>query len=342
MPTLTADGIDDLILLTQRNLGSYKWTDIETPLQEYHAMGRLVNKKKVKFESGTGIQFQVMVANSGAAKHVGMFETDNVNVANVMKNANIGWRHTTTNWGYERREVLMNAKPSKIVDLVKTRRVDAMSSLARLMEDTFWSKPSDDTDEKTPFGIAYYVVKNSSTGFNGGAAAGFASGPAGLSPTTYPGWKNYTDQYAAVSASDLIRKMRRAYYFTGFMSPVPQPQYHMGDDLGIYTNYTVLGLMEEALEAQNDSLGNDMASKDGKALFRGVKVMWVPWLENDTTNPVYGLNWGSLYPTVLSGDFMTESAPMQSAKQHNMREVHVDLTWNMCCKDRRKQWVISL
>ena len=101
-----------------------------------------------------------------------------------------------------------------------------------------------------------------------------------------------TGAYGSVSKDDLIRKMRTAHRKTKFRSPVSHDTPKQGGmQNGIYTNSDVIGLVEEILEAQNMNLGNDVASKDGKACFKSSPLVYVPYLDNDSTDPVYMLDW---------------------------------------------------
>lgn len=339
---LQADSIADVIVAGLRELGRMQWTDIYTALQDHVAMGSLLKKARVTFQSGYGINWQVMVNNSGSAKMTGLYEEDTVNVGDVLKNANIPWRHLTTNYAFDEREITMNASPAKIVDLLKVRRVDAMIALAELLEDQFWDDPADNDSDM--FGIPYWIVKDTSgNGFNGGNPTNFSGGAGGLDTATYSNWKNWAGGYTNVSKTDFVRKLRKACTFTKFKSPTPQPQYSGGGQgrYGYYTNYNVLGLLEELLEAQNDNLGNDIASKDGQVLFRGNPVTWVPKLEADTSDPFYGVNWDTFKIAFLKGEYLKESRPMKAPNQHRVQQVHVDATLNGLCRDRRRNFVLS-
>jgi len=338
MTTIQADDIADLVAVTQRDLGKMKWTEIATDLQEYIALPNLMKRNRVRFDSGYGIQFQVMVAHSGAAKTTGLYGVDQVNVGNVMKNANIPWRHATTNYGIERREVSMNGDPARIVELVKIRRADALISLAVIMESNFWTLPGADSDDW--FGVPYWIVQNSTEGFTGGNSANFAAGPGGLDRDTYSRWKNWSAQYTTISKTDLVRKWRKAATKTKFISPTPIPSYNTGNRFGYYMNYDVLGPIEEMLEGQNNNLGNDIASKDGRAQFRGTPLTWVPYLDDDTTDPVYGINWGVFKPVFLRGEYMREGRPKEAANQHTVVQTHVDLSGNYECRDCRRLFVL--
>ncbi len=345
MAFLQADDIADLIKTTQRDLGRMKWTDISYNLQEYIALPMILQREKVSFQSGYGIQWNVAVATSGAAKDTELYATDSVNVADVMQTANIPWRHVTTNYAIERREIAMNRAPAEIVDLVRIRRNDAMIDMAKHLEERFWTKPATSADNQRMYGIPYWIVYPGTVSGNGSFAgtnpSGFSSGAGNLSSTTYPAWSNWASTYTAITSTDLIRKWRRAATFTNFKAPVPSPSYSTGNQYGYYTNYNVIGPLEEALEAQNDNLGNDIASKDGRLLFRQVAVTWVPYLEANTANPVYGINWGCLKPAFLAGEYMREEGPNAASNQHTVFVTHVDTTLNLMCTNRRMNFVLG-
>lgn len=339
---LQADAVADVVIATQKQLGALKWTDISYDLQEHVALPQILKKERVMFDSGYSIQWNVNVSfDASRARNVGLYAVDNINVADSLKTASIPWRHTTADYAFERRIVAMNREPSKILDEVKKARSQGMVALASKMEENFWSKPADSTDTEQPFGLPYWVVQNATEGFNGGNATGFSAGPGGLSATTYANWKNWTAQYTSVTRADFVRKLRKASTFTKFMSPVNIiPEYNRGDRFTYYTNYTVIGALEELAEDQNDNLGNDIASKDGQVLFRGNKITWAPYLEDDTTYPLYGINWGVFHPVFLEGEYMVESAAEKAPNQHTVYKVHIDNSYNFICTDRRRLLVI--
>lgn len=348
MATLQAAQLADLLTTTLKELGEMKWTDISSDLQKHVAMRNLMRKNRVVLDSGTSIQWNLMVGNSGAARATGLYGTDNVNVGEVMKTAEVPWRHYTTNYAFDRREIAMNRTPRRLVDLMKIRRIDCMTALAELWETDFWTLPTS-TDTVSMYGVPYYVVKSATAaskananGFNGGAPSGYSAGTAGLSSTTYPRWSNYSDAYTNISKDDLIRKWRRAATMTDFTPPVDgTPTYSTGDSLGWYSSYPVVAGTEELLEAQNDDLGTDIASMDGKTLFRRVGLTWVPKLDNDTDGPIYGINWGYFKIYVLRGEWLNETKIDITPGQHTVASVHVDSSLNPICKDRRRQVVLS-
>jgi hypothetical protein len=341
MATLTTDEIADLVTTTQKELGRLKWTDLTGDLQEYIAMPQLLKKEKVQFDGGQAIQWNFMVDDNGQARNTGLYEVDNYNVNDVMKTASIPWRHTNTNYAIDEREIAINGSAAtKIVDLVKVRRVAAMVSLAKLMETDFWGKPASSADEVAPYGVDYWVVKNATEGFNGGIPSGFTD-VAGLSPTTYPRWKNWTAEYTSITKPDLVTKMRAAATKTMFRPPVDVSDYNRGNRFGYYTNYDVVSSLETLVENQNENLGKDVASMDGAVMFRRNPVVWVPELDSDSQDPVYGLNWGVFCPVFLKGYYMKEDKARQHPNQHNSVVTDIDTSYNWKCTDRRRLFIIN-
>ena len=337
---ITPGALNDLVATTLKELGRPKFTEIVSPLQRHTAMRNLLRKNRIQLRSGTAVQWDVMVNPANAASNVGMAAQDSVNIVDLMTQASADWRNTTANYGIEGREIDMNAEPARIVDLIKARRIGAMISLAELMERNFWGPPVALADVLTPWGINTWIVKNATEGFNGGAPSGYTS--IGLNPTTYPNWKNWTYQYTNVTRDDLIRHWRKAATFIDFQPPVDGiPTFNTGDDYGWYTNYGVIGPLEEALESQNDNLGPDIASQDGKAMFRRVPVVWIPYLEADTTNPVYGLNWGWFKTYILNNWWLRETHVPIYPGQHTMSAHFLDCTYQWIAKNRRCHCVLA-
>lgn len=340
VPTLTATALTDLVATTLRDLGRPKFTEIASDLQNHTAMRFLLNKNRVTLQGGVGVQWDVMVNHSGSAANVGLGASDDVEIVDTMVQAQADWRNTTANWSIIGQEVDMNAGAARIVDLIKTRRIACMISLAELMESNFWGPPVAATDNTTPWGVNTWIVKNATEGFNGGAPSGYTT--IGLNPTTYPRWKNWTAVYTAVTKDDLVRKLRKASTFTNFKPPVDGiPTFSNGSGYSYFANYGVIGPLEEQLEAQNDNLGNDVASKDGMVLFRRVPVQWVPKLEADTTNPIFGLNMGDWQTVVLNNWWLKETTVPVYPGQHTVSAHFLDCTYQHVMKNRRTSFVLA-
>lgn len=344
MAVLADSDIADLVKGTLKELGRLKFQQIAQNLVDYEIFPVWFKKDRVTFDSGIGIQRTLMNRLSGQAKHVGLLDTDSTNITDVIDQLNIPWRHAQTTWGFLYQETLMNRGEALIFNVIKPRRADAMISLVEELENKGWAAPSGPTDKVNPYGIPYWIVKNATTGFNGGYPSGFTD-VAGVNLTTTPNFKNYTGLYTTVSKADLIKKMRTARRKTGFKSPVDIDDYRSGKGSRYrhYTTESVFSTFEDVGESQNENLGRDIASVDGFDLtFRGNPIRWIPALDADTSNPVYGIDHSTFMPVCLKGDYLRESDAKPVPFQHNAYAVFVDLSYNYLNFDRRRNWVLSL
>jgi hypothetical protein len=331
--------IDDAVLLTQENLikkGAF--VDLQTDLQDFVAVREMWKQRQKKFDGGNDWEFQAQVDHNHSAQVVELYETDGSSITDTMIEGKVSPRHVNAHYIYDQREKAFQRGGKAIVDLIQTRYVAMMVSLYTLMEQILWGKPVDSTDTKTPYGIAYYVVKNAAEGFNGGLPAGFTD-RAGI---THARYNNYSGSYEDITREDLFRKMRRAHRQTNFRSPIShaQPTLSAKTRNGIYMNDTVIGLVEEELEKNNMSLGNDVASKDGRATFKSTPLTYAPYLDSDTENPIYMLDWMWLCIGVLEGWENNLSAPYMVPNKSKVRRVDLDCTLQLVSTNNRRQTVL--
>lgn len=347
---LQAGDIADLITTTQDELGEMKFEDLASSL-EWYMCETFMRKENTRIQSGPNAKFNAIVNHNSQAKMTGIGATDDVNVIDAHITGTVPWRHATTNYAIDEREISMNTGARQIVDLVKSRRVQAMIALAELMETQLWSAPAVDGDTSA-FGIPYWVVSNATDGFNGGDDANHTQ-TGGIDSDTYANWKNYTFTYSTISTASLVRKMRTAQYRTNWRPPVSVPGYerHGKRHCFVFTDTDTIVQLEELLEGQNENLGMDVASMGGKTaeltrssegmvFFRGNPVVQVPKLRSSSlSQPLYGLDLNKFGTMILSNWLMKEKGPFRSSNQHTMLETHVDTSFNWCCTNRRSQWV---
>lgn len=333
--------IDDAVLLTQENLvrrGAF--LDLQTDLTDHVAVREMWKGKKKTFSGGNDWEFQAQIDHNHSARTVGLYETDGSSLTDTMITMKVQPRHINAHYIWDKREPAFQRGNVQIVDLVKTRYVAMMVSFYELLEEILWTKPTDSTDEKTPFGVTYWVTKAATEGFNGLDPSGFSSGRGEKSSTNYARWANYGAPYVSISKQDLVRKMRKGSRQTKFRSPVSHPEPVLGGmKNGIYCGDTVVGIMEEILEDQNMNLGNDLASKDGRTLFKSTPVTYAPKLDDDTSNPIYMLDWKWLAIGILAGWENQLTKPYMVPDKHLVSRTDLDVTLNMVCTNLRRQAV---
>jgi hypothetical protein len=339
--TLQYADIDDAVLLTQQMLvkrGAF--TDLQTDIMDHVAVRELWKRRQKVFAGGDDWEFEAQMDHNHSARFVGLYETDGSALTDTMVRGRVQPRHVNAHYIYDQREKAFQRGGVEIVNLIQTRYVAMMVSLYEKMEEALWGKPTDSTDTVTPYGIEYWITKSTSEGFFGANPSGFTAGKAGISQGTYARWANWTNDYDAVSKENLIRMMRRAHRNIRWRSPVSHSEPTLGPKgNGIYTNDTVVGLMEEVCEQQNMNLGVDLASKDGRTLFKGTPITFAPYLDNDTEDPVYMLDWKWLSIGILAGWENQLSPPYMVPDKHLVRRVDLDCTMQMIATDLRRHAV---
>lgn len=351
--------IEDLVNNTLHRYFKDSWIDLSMELQRYFAHKNFLLGNRLAIQGGDQLQWQVKVRNTGNARNSGMYAKDDIKVLDVTKNCKIDWTMQTTNMAYDIYESAFNSGNAvRILNYLRARRHDALSSYVELQERNFWSLPLDTSEEemKKPRGVPYWIVRNASTGWHGALPLGGGhTTVAGLDPNVYTSWRNWTGQFATISKRDLVRKLREAHMKCDFRAPVPYPDTRSGKRprYRLATTYEMIAGMEEILEQQNQNLGNDIASKDGDVTFRKTPVHWVPYLDEnqDTTgqdathhlgkNPIYGFDLNAFQMVYQSGKFMNKSKALQAPEQHTVRHVHWDSWTQYKCVDRRSQFVLT-
>ncbi len=344
--SLTFSQINDAVLLTQEKLvkrGAF--VDMQTDLQDHVAVRELWKNRKKKFEGGETWDFQIQMDHNHSAQTVGLYQTDGSALTDTMVTGKVDARHVNAHYIYDLREPDFQRGGTKIVDLIKTRYVAMMVSFFELMEELLWGTPTTSSDLQTPFGIDYWITKYDATsGFKGANPSGFSDGKAGISQGDYARWANWVDRYVAVTKADLIRKMREAHTKTKFRSVVSHAEPTLGGmKNGIYMPYSVIGLIEEELEKQNMSLGNDIASKDGRATFKSSPLIWVPYFDRAavTDAPVFMIDWKTIIVGIMAGWENNLTKPYMVPDKHNVRRVDLDASFNMIATDLRRQAVLN-
>jgi len=335
MPLRDTD-IADMLTTTLYDLGRGRFYQIAQELQEYLVLPRLLRKERIRIQtSGVGIKETLMTNTGGSARWVGLGEEDSYNFGDLLDSMTVNWCRLTDNMVWERRMLLENRGEARINDVILPQRVAMMLRIADALEEGFFAAP-DASDVKKPWGLKYWIVKNATTGFNGGLPTGFTT-VGGVSLTDSPTFKNYTFQYTDVTKADLIKKLRTAHRKTKWRSPIRKPgmESEFGERRQLFCNEVTLSAIEDVGENQNENLGRDIASMDDQIVFKKHPIIYVPYLDTDTSYPIYMLDTDTIVPFILQGDYLRESDAKVAPRQHNWFEVNIDLSINFICVNRR-------
>lgn len=342
MAVLHATDIDDMVAGTLKHMRRNKFSQIATELQNYEMMSRWLRKEKVIMSDGLSIEETLMYKVGGNAKWTGLWGTDDLDFTDHLKKMEIPWRYIQTYWAYDVREQKLNSGKSMVQNILKPRRIGAIIDMAALLEEGAWTAPAV-ADNETPYGLPYYIVKNAAEGFNGGLPGAHTT-IAGIDLTEVPTFKNWTGQYVDVSTGDLLLKMRKGALKTKFKAPVGVKEFrgYKGNRYRWYMNADTLLALTDLATKQNDNIGPDLGKMDGMTTFNGNPLVYVPYLDLDTTNPLYGIDHGSFFVAVLKGNYLTESKVATVPGRHNVRQQFVDLAFNFVCRDRRANLVFHV
>ena len=337
--SLQINQIDDAVQLTLNNFvqkGSF--VDMQTDITQHVAAREMWKNRKSKFEGGIEWEFQVQMDHNHSAKAVGLFEQDTGALKDTMTNGTVPQRHINAHFEYDQREPAFQRGGTMIVDLIKTRTQAMHVSFYDFLEERLWTKPTDSSDTRNIYGIPYWIVKNATVGLTGANPTGFTAGAGNIDSTAYTRWKNFSGAYVTVDEDDLLDKMRRAHRETMFESPMSHATPTFSAKNGIYVNSDTYGALEKLFDTRNMNLGSDLG---GKAVqFKGTPITYAPYLDNDTSDPVYMIDWKYMLVGCLAGWENNMTAPYMVPGKHTVRRVDLDASLNTLCVDRRRQTVL--
>lgn len=349
MPDLMVDDIPEMLVATQADIQRDNPVFEATDLQEYYALDQMMRKGRAKKESGNGtsVQVPIVLDVTNRAEGVTLTTPDRAQFGHTADMIDVPWRHSRTNYAYERRLLAMNSgSPERIYDYLVQERNAGWQSFYDYLERVSWGfTPATNTIDA--WGIGNWIVYNATEGFNGGTPTGY-NDVAGVSHAKY---KNYTAQYTNVTADNFMRLARRMKLRTGFKSPKRVQDYYdgVGDQNQYYTDLETLMAIEALAESRNENLGWSIGW-DGRATFGRNPINWVPAFDGEfdfaavmaaSSNPFFQINWSSFGYVFLKGDYLHEEKPTKLPDRHNWFGVWVDLTHNSYCDCRKRQGLLA-
>lgn len=348
---LTAAQINDLVELTQINYEKKRYQDITQPLQRYHTE-RLWREHSADKAGGSSIQWTVQTATNQNTRATGFFSTDSITSQDLNSHCNIPWRLFETKYQLEHNIMAQNEGPEALVDYALQQYETMWRDFWYTMESWFFGHFATDNGAQ-PFPMRYYITKNITGNSDGGTISGGTSTTGGdflgdqywsgtnCAGLSNSGWKNWTNRYTTLDEQDGIDKLFIAISKTDFQQVVPYSSLSPSTiQRGIYMNFNTWNAFRKAANARNDNLGFDFGSGSNSTLY-GIPFTWVPALEYDLDNPIYGIDW-STFRFVFNSN-MKQRRTMHESKhgQHMVTEVFYDWQSNVQCFDRRRQFVLS-
>lgn len=349
----------DLLRLTQANLEFGGKIEVLQKYHEYPVCSLWFTDDKIEFDSGTSIERNVQVTESGTAHYTSAYTPESPSVTDLTGKLRVEWCKMIDDYSIERSEMLKNRSKPLLKKLVNSRRTSSMENIANLLEESAWVSPNDSSDKLRPYGIPMWITPIV-TGLKYGHVGNlpyFADGNAatscgGIVPNTSDPdssrWKNYADRWAAAASYDatltraditkITRMIRRLKWRSPtFVKDIDNTSYRQ---MRLYTGEENIEAMADYARGQNDQLGRDIGRYSNSVMINNFPVVWVELLDYkqgvDTTYPLYAINHKYFKPFVMKGDWFRETPDMNSVALHDVFTTFIDLQFNFICTNRQR------
>ena len=338
--------------------GSFQ--DISAEISKFIVMPYLLTRKggMKEMSNGMGVEQLLMTDFGGRSRWVGEFEEDVHTLIDHLKKMKVYFKLLNDSIIYTKTMVVENKGDARIANVFQPAVRALWLRVAHTMEENFFETP-DPAATLTPWGLKYWIVKNATAGFNGGYPTGFTR-IAEVNLTEAPTFKNYTDAYVAATKADLVLKMKRATNKAKWVSPHPMPDFKgdTSDNQIILVNEDTSEAIETIGEGQNENLGRDIApyavqngfkgtgirmNDDSFLTYRRKPIITTEMLNDDTSDPVYGLDMDTFHALTFAGENMVlgDFVNMAAGKQHRVWVANLDHKAQYICVNRRNNFVIS-
>jgi len=337
------------------------FVDISSEIAKFVVMPYLLLRKggMKEMANGMGVEQLLMTDFGGRSRWVGEFEEDVHTLIDHLKKMKVYFKLLNDSIIYTKTMITENRGDARIANVFDPAIRALWLRVAHTMEENFFETP-DAAATLTPWGLKYWIVKNATEGFNGGYPTGFTT-LAEVNLTTAPTFKNYTNTYVAKTKADLVLKMKRAHRKTKWVSPKPMANFKgdTSDNQIILVNEDTAEAMETIGEGQNENLGRDMApyavgngfkgtgmrmNDDGEITFKRKQIVATEMLNDDTSDPVYGLDMDTFHALTLKGENMLlgDFVNMAAGKQHRVWAANLDHKAQYINTNRRNNWVLYI
>lgn len=350
MSILAVADIGDLISSTLADLRPLQITDLQHATQTFRGFNRLFQRSRMDVQSGTDIKINILTDFSQNSRFKGLYQVDpDGNQDDALTIGSVPWRFGDWWWAFDEHEPEINQGPAQIQRYVDMKRFRAFNGWAKFLEDWWWDTPPETTDKKTPYNLRYWFQKDVTTAGDEDGVAGSGSFAPAMpgSHTTIAGvdasstgaavrYNNWKYKFVDVSEDDLIQSMYRMMRYINFEPPegMMYPSHSGSPSHEHLMGSAVYGDFEKLVKQRNDNLGSDFAAR--RPSFGLAPLTWCMQLNDDSDDPIYTMDWGTVKTVLSKGRWMRPKPPMRAARQHNVWMNWNDMVMNVIVNDRRR------
>jgi len=317
--------------------------------------------EKADETSGTMMEWDVTLGDTGNAQLTGLYGEDKKNVKNMTKKGYAHWTHATTNVTFDIREPAMNSgSVEKLYDVLQNRINNMYREFAELLQPTLLLTPQSAADELNPHGLAAWLplgTAGQDGGFNayqpvyndGSYATQYAPGTIACSPSANQRWAAYFADHQGKLGDRLIHLLDSAILSTGFrVTRIPKAvdKDTSWGNLRFYTNKKVILNLTKLARKGDDAIGPNFDKYLNAYTYMGAPFMYVPELDSDNpkfveglhgSDPIYAVNWDWLKCKCLTGfKFKLQEAYKNTSLGHTVMTLPLDLTYCVFSPNRQR------
>lgn len=288
--------------------------------QNYHAYDMMMQAPNARTETNMIYGWQYTLQHNESGERPGWYAGIEVVAPDSSSRAQMYvTKNYRTHYGWDDHEMDANGNNKhRILDELKRREMQMDQALMDMVESDFWGLTTVAESASSFFGIQNMITINAggTPGTNQPLAAtstaGFGSTSASFSGSNATGWstshnidrgtneklRNANALYVTIDRDDFLPKFRACNDMTNFKAPISGIK-QLGGRMQreYFTNWSVRNRLKELSAAQGQDLGFDLSGPD--PIYESKPVKWVSFLDSNTNNPIYGINWACIYPVWL-------------------------------------------
>ena len=292
------------------------------------------------------------VGNAGAKNP---WAKDAIVVKNITKEYSVTpFKHYVGAMAFNKMEVSANSGAEKIFDVVKLQYRKARAELVDAIRAAIWAGPASASDNDSMLGIPSWLVLGTqeSTGgytgylprYNDGSTPGTAFTKGGLSSTSTlnPEMANYYIDHQGNIDETLMKYLTRGLRTLNFKPPVevPDPVLSRVNKYACFTTQNMLDTLNVLYMRLNSNVGPNPGGSgyfpvSSQNLPGSIKLVWTDILDTANvslygTDPIFGVNMNTLYPTYLKGWNMTLT-DNDNSDRHLIGQRFIDCGYQTWC-----------
>ena len=305
--------------------------------------------------TGDELKGFITTGTVGNAKASNPWAEDNIIVKNITKEYFVTpYKHYNGAMAFNKLEVSAQSGPEKIFDVVKLQWRKAKAELIDKLRLAYWTGPTSASDVDSMLSINTWLALGTqlSTGgytgyqarYNDGSTPGTAFNKGGLtsSATTNPEMANYYADHQGNLDESLMRVVNEALMRLNFKPPVEVPDATLSraNRYVCFSSKNVALTLKVLYQKLNSNVGPDMFANGYYSLSMtplpgAIRLVWVDILDTARaslygTDPIFGINLNTLYPTYFKGWNMTLTEN-DNTNRHLVRQHFIDFAGQTWC-----------